>query len=83
MACLENEDPKTLRSRKLERSKPKPSIWLSLGLKLVFRPRASQGQYMHPTGNEDVRPHVERGYLLKYGGSPNFHFETSYSERRP
>ena len=38
---------------------------------------------MHPTGNEDVRPHVERGYLLKYGGSPNFHFETSYSERRP
>ena len=58
--CLENEDPiKT--PRKLEKSKPNPSIWLTLGLKLVFRPRLSQGKYVHPTGNEDVRRHVEHG----------------------
>ena len=35
---------KTLRPRKLENkeSKPKPSIWLTLGLKTNFRPRVSQ-----------------------------------------
>ena len=31
---------------------------------MVFRPRVSEGQYIHPTGNEDVRPHVEHAWLL-------------------
>ena len=63
---------KNLRPRKLEKSNSKPS---TLGLKLVFR----QG-HVHPTGNEDVRPHVESGYSAKYGGSPSFDFETSCRE---
>ena len=29
----------------------------------------SQGQYIHPTGNEDARPHAESGYSVKYGVS--------------
>ena len=44
MGCPKKEDPKTPKTRK---SNPKPSIWLNLGLKLVFWVPSSEVQVLH------------------------------------